>query len=155
MHNKQSGKEAMTTNKLCWALSALVLILAVYASNAKAETNLFVGAWSEHLISGDNLNEQHDLIAVEHNQWFAGRFINSYERETFAVAHKFKWSYGNLEGGVYVGAMRGYRSCYGDKGDSAKICPMVAPYLTWDAGPVNPQLFLMGEALAVSIRFSL
>src|SRR6056297_3617329 len=91
-HLSTSG-DSMKYNILWWSLAIIIGLMAAYAPYAKAETNLFVGAWSEHLISGDNLNEQHDLIAVEHNQWFAGRFINSYERETFAVAHKFKWSY--------------------------------------------------------------
>ena len=135
-----------------WALAAFVLVAGIYSSNVRSETNVFVGAWSEHLVSGDELNEQHDLIAIEHKDWFAGRFINSYDRVTAAVAHKFSWGYGELEGGFYAGAMRGYRSCYGDKGDSARICPMVAPYITWEAGTFSPQVFLMGEALAISIR---
>lgn len=143
----------MNTNRVCWALSLFILICAVWASNARAETNVFVGAWSKHVVSGSkDLNEQHDLIAIEHNDWFAGRFINSHDRETFALAHKWAWRHGKLEAGVYGGAMVGYRSCYGDNGDSAKTCPMIAPYLTWHTGPVNPQIFVMGEALAVSIR---
>lgn len=137
-----------------WALlGVLLLCAALYASNAKGETNLFVGAWSKHLISSsDNLNERHDLLAIEHNKWIAGRFVNSYNRNTVFAGRKWAWSYGKLSAGVYGGAMLGYRSCYGDNGSNAKLCPMAAPFVTWDTGVVNPQLFLLGEALAISAR---
>jgi len=143
----------MTTNKLCWALSALILILAIYASNAKAETNLFVGAWSKHLISKD-LNEQHNLVAIEHNGWFAGRFINSYNRESYAVARKFEWAAKDLRAGVYLGAVRGYTTCFGDDNSNTNTCPMAVPYITYDAA-VAPQVMLIGEAVAVSVRIRL
>ena len=136
-----------------WLLAGFVLICALWAGNAKAETNIFVGAWSKHLISDDEtLNEQHDLYAIEHNNWFAGTFKNSYNRESYAIARKFDWHYGKLEGGVYVGAVRGYRRCWGDDDSNTDTCPMIVPYLTWHTGLVNPQLFLLGEAVAVSIR---
>lgn len=136
-----------------WLAAGLILCLALYASNTKADTNIFVGAWSKHLISDDEtLNEQHDLYAIEHNGWFAGTFTNSYHRESYAVARKFDWRYGKLEGGVYVGAVRGYKKCFGDDDSNTDTCPLAVPYLTWHTGPVNPQLFLLGEAVAVSIR---
>lgn len=146
----------MTTEKVCWVMAGVLALMIVYAHQAKAETNVFVGAWSKHVVSSsDDLNEQHDLIAIEHNDWFAGRFINSYERETFAVAHKWAWRHGKLEAGVYGGAMRGYEKCYGDGDGTKNICPVAAPYLTWHTGPVNPQIMLFGEALAVSIRIEI
>lgn len=135
----------------CLVLSVIVLVLALYSANAKAETNLFVGAWSTHLTGGD-YNEQHDLIAVEHKNVIAGRFINSYSRETVFGAYKWAWNYKGLSAGVYGGLMHGYATCLGEDGSSKNVCPMVAPYVTWDAGPANPQVFLMGEAVAVSIR---
>ena len=54
-------------------LSFVILGSALYASNAEAETNLYVGAWSKHLVT-DGLNERHDLIAIEHDNWIAGTF---------------------------------------------------------------------------------
>lgn len=143
----------MTTNRICWLLAGLVLILAVWSGNAKAETYLYAGAWSKHLVS-EGLNEEHRLLAIEHNGWFAGRFTNSYDRESYAVARKFKWTYGELEGGVYVGAVRGYTRCWGDDDSSTNTCPLAVPYITYDA-PVAPQVMLIGEAVAVSIRIGL
>lgn len=145
----------MTTNRLCWLLAAVVLLASIYASNAKAETNVFVGAWSKHLISSsDNLNEKNRLFAVEHDGWFAGTFTNSYYRESYAVARKFEWRSSDLRAGVYVGAVRGYTRCYGNDDSNSDVCPLVVPYVTYDA-PVAPQIMLLGEALAISIKVRL
>lgn len=136
-----------------WAFAAFIIICAVWASNTRADTNVFVGAWSEHLFSGDDYNEEHRLLALEHDKVFAGYFRNSYDEDTFTAAYKLSERYGGLEAGVYVGAMYGYRHCLeGWANQSRRVCPMAAPFITWDAGPVNPQIFLLGEALAISIR---
>ena len=111
-------------------------------------------AWSKHLVT-DGLNERHDLIAIEHNNWIAGTFDNSYDRETWFAARKWSWKHGDLEAGVYAGAMRGYSTCFGDDGSGSNVCPMVAPYITWHAGPVSPQVFLLGEAIALTVRVAL
>lgn len=145
----------MTTNRICWLLSAFILLCAIGSQYAHGETYLYAGAWSKHLTSDEELNEQHNLVAIEHNNWFAGTFKNSYDRESYAVARKFSWSYAELEGGVFVGAVRGYRRCWGDDDSSNNTCPFAAPYVTWDAGPVNPTVFLLGEALAISVRIGL
>ena len=143
------------TKSAAWLLLSFVLLgAALYASNAQAETNLYVGAWSKHIAS-DGLNERHDLLAVERNGWISGRFDNSYNRETYFAAKKWAWKYKNIEAGIYAGAMRGYTTCWGEDGSNANVCPMVAPYITWDSGTVTPQIFLLGEAVAVSIRIAL
>lgn len=49
-----------------WLLSAFLIAAICYAANAKAETNVYLGAWSERLFSSDNLSEQHALVAIEH-----------------------------------------------------------------------------------------
>ena len=56
---------------------------------------------------------------------------------------------------MYGGAMRGYTTCYGHDGSGSNVCPMVAPFITLDVGPVSPQVFLLGEAVAVSIKIAL
>ena len=56
---------------------------------------------------------------------------------------------------MYAGAMRGYEEMFGIDDNDTKVWPFVAPYITWDAGPVNPQVFIFGEAVAVSIRIKL
>ena len=143
------------TQSATWLLLSFVIMgAALYASNAQAETYLYVGAWSKHIAS-DGLNERHDLLAVERNGWISGRFDNSYNRETYFAAKKWAWKHKNVDAGIYAGAMRGYTTCWGEDGSNADFCPMVAPYITWETGSVTPQVFLLGEAVAVSIRISL
>jgi len=97
-----------------WLLISFVLFgAALCASNAQAETNLYVGAWSKHIAS-DGLNERHDLLAVERNGWISGRFDNSYNRETYFAAKKWAWKYKNIEARyLRPGAMRGYTHMLG------------------------------------------
>lgn len=143
----------LTNNAIWIAFSFVILIAFLHADNAKGDA-LFVGAWSEHLISGEDLNEQHDLAAIEYGGWFAGRFENSYGRESYAVAKSFEWSGANLRAGVYVGAVRGYTRCWGNDDSNTDVCPLAVPYVTYDAA-VAPQLMLIGEALAITIRIRL
>lgn len=145
----------LTKNAL-WLWAAFVLVVMfTHSQNARGETNVFVGAWSKHITGTKDRNENHDLVAVEHNGWIAGTFENSHFRETWFAGHKWAWKYKGLEAGIIGGAMRGYTACFTDGGDSSVICPLAVPYATWEAGPVNPVVMLMGDALAVSIRISL
>ena len=144
----------ITNNILRLMLSFVILGAALSISNAEAETNLYVGAWSKHLVT-DGLNERHDLIAIEHDNWIAGTFENSYDRETYFAAKKWSWKHGDLEAGVYGGVMKGYTVCWGEDGSNANFCPMAAPYITWNSGRVTPQVFVLGDAIAVSIKISL
>ena len=145
----------MTINKLCWAFAVYILVAFVWSQNAKAETNVFVGAWSKHIGSGD-YNERHDLVAVEHNNVVAGYFRNSYNEDSFALAYDIDYSYGPLRAGVMAGAVYGYRHCLKGWADSdRKTCPMIAPYASFDMGPVSPTVLLLGNALAVTFRVEL
>lgn len=145
----------MTTNRICWLLAGLVLILAVWSGNAKAETYLYAGAWSKHF-GNEEYNEQHDLIAIEHKNVIAGYFRNSYDEDALTAGYKFKRDYGPLEAGVMAGAVYGYRHCFkGWAEQDRRVCPMLAPYVSWDAGPVNPTVLVLGNAVAISIRIEL
>jgi len=147
------GYSDMETKHIWWALSAFILVGALWAGNVKAETNLYAGAWSKHIFS-EGLNEEHGLIGIEHNKWMAARFTNSYNRESYAVARKFDWSAHGIHTGVYVGAVRGYTTCFGDDDSNTNTCPMAVPYITYDA-VVAPQVMLFGEAVAISFRIRL
>ena len=73
--------KALTKNAVWILLSFVILGAALSASNAEADTKVYLGAWSTHLVTDGDFNESHDLLAVEHNGWIAGRFVNSYSRE--------------------------------------------------------------------------
>lgn len=145
----------LTTDKVCWMFAALILILAVWSGNAKAEAAILLGGWSDHPISEAEYNEDHKATLIEYGSYMAGRFHNSYGRNTWAAAYGFSKQWGDWRGSVHVGAMYGYRSCYGDDGDSATICPMAYPALTYTAYPVQPQVGLLGEAVVFIVRVAL
>lgn len=142
----------MKTEWIYWAAAALILGMAVYSANAKAETAVILGGWSDHLITKDDYNENHKATIIEYGSYMAGRFTNSYDRNTWFVAYGWDKQLGDWRGSVHVGAMHGYRSCYGDDGNSAKVCPMAYPALTYTAYDVQPQVGLLGEAVVFIVR---
>ena len=138
-------------------LSFVILGSALYASNAQAETSIHAGALSYHVVTGHKVgyNSNHKLLAVEHNGFLVGRFSNSYDRTTAIAAYGWSKQWGNWRGAVYVGAMRGYRSCYGDDGDKAVVCPVAFPSLHYTAWRVEPGVLVLGEAVALTVRVAL
>jgi hypothetical protein len=135
-----------------WVAAIVVLALALWGSNARAETNIYAGAWSKHLITDGEYTSSHDLFAVEHKRIFAARFRNSYGRESYALGRTWTWSKGDVEAKVVLGAVRGYRGFYGDYDDKTRVLPLVVPMVSYTKYRVQPTVLLMGEALAVSIR---
>ena len=95
-----------------------LLVIALIASPTLAETSIHAGGFSYHVATGykNDYNNNHKLLAVEHNGLLVGRFSNSYDRTTAIAAYGWSKQWGNWRGAVYVGAVRGYRSCYGDEG---------------------------------------
>ena len=146
------------TKSTTWFLISFVLFgAALYASNAQAETSIHAGALSYHVVTGHKVdyNSNHKLLAVEHNGFLVGRFSNSYDRTTAIAAYGWSKQWGNWRGAVYVGAVRGYRSCYGDDGDKAVVCPVAFPSLHYTAWRVQPGVLVMGEAVALTVRIKL
>lgn len=133
----------------------VVLALCAVASKAGA-TTLYLGAWSKHL-DGGSYNETHDLVAVEHNRWIAGTLVNSYNDRTYIAGHGWDLAQGNdWRFRLYAGASYGYRSCEaGETGDSAKVCPLLVPELTYTKYRVKPAVMLFGGAVALSLKIAL
>ena len=136
---------------------AASLILALTATPTLAETSIHAGGLSYHVATGykNDYNNNHKLLAVEHNGLLIGRFSNSYKRTTAIAVYGWNRQWGNWRGAVYVGAMRGYRSCYGDDGDKAVVCPVAFPSLHYTTWRVQPGVFLLGEAIALTVRVAL
>jgi len=136
-------------------VTALTLLLLSEA--AFSDTAIHVGAFSYHIITGhkNDYNSNHKLVAVEHNKIFVGRFSNSYHRTTTVAAYGFERQWGDWRGVVYIGAVRGYRSCFGDGGHEAVICPVLVPTLHYTKYRVQPGILLLGEAVAFSLRMTL
>ena len=147
----------LTKNAAWLLLSFVPLGAALYARNAQAETSIHAGALSYHVVTGHKVdyNSNHKLLAVEHNGFLVGRFSNSYKRTTVIAAYGWSKQWGNWRGAVYVGATRGYRSCYGDDGDKAIVCPVAFPSLHYTAWRVQPGVLVLGEAVALTVRVTL
>lgn len=140
-----------------WAMVVFVAMVALWhANNAEAETALYAGAWSDHPFSNHEYNEDHRLIAFEHNQVFAGYFRNSYGEDSFATGYRFKRAYGDWEVGLLAGASYGYRSCIkGWEDQPRRYCPLIAPMVSYTKHRLQPTLVIMGPAVALSFRIEL
>lgn len=144
----------MTTSSTYWLAVWIVAALALLAHDAKADTAVHLGAYSYHVATGykTDYNSNHELTAIEHDGWLAGRFKNSYSRETQIAAKLYSRQWGNWRGTVGIGLSRGYRSCFGDDGDRAVVCPIAFPSLHYTRWRVQPGIVVFGEAVAISAR---
>lgn len=131
-----------------WYLAFFVLVAAVWAGNAKAEDEIYLGAWSKHFIKGE-YNEVHNLVGINYKSWVVARFDNSYNRETYLAGYDFRWSYQDLHAGVIAAVSYGYRECFGDNGSHARLCPTPIPYIGYDA-PVAPKLLFSHQMVAIT-----
>lgn len=135
-------------------LLLLVLLGLVVLAAAEAQADsLYTGAWSTHLSSGE-YNEQHDLIAYERDRYILGYFKNSYNDDTIFIAKHWYKDLHDLRVGVYGGVMYGYRDCLRGGADRGKrVCPMIAPAISLRTTQPSPTLFLLGTAVAISVRW--
>jgi hypothetical protein len=139
-----------------WLAAAFILFAAIYSHNANA-LSLHTGGYSYHVDTGHKYDytDWHRLAAVEYGSVMAGYFRNSYNRDSFVVGYGWSKQWGHWRGAVHVGAVYGYRSCYGDDGRSGRICPVAFPSLYWTRYRVQPGVILFGEALALTVRIEL
>jgi len=144
----------MKPKHLCWALAALLISSC---QPTYAETAIHLGGYSYHVATGHKVdyNDWHQLAAVEYGPYMAGHFKNSYGRDTTIAAYGWSKQWGDFRGSIHVGAMHGYRSCYGDEGETARICPVAFPALYWTKYRVQPGVIVFGEAVAATVRVAL
>lgn len=149
---KARNNVAMTTNKACWIMAAVLAVMIVWGNNAKAD-ELYLGAWSKHFIKGD-YNEVHNLVGINYNSWVVARFKNSYNRDTHLIGYDFRWSYQGLHAGIIAAVSHGYRECFGDNGNGPRFCPTPIPYIGYDA-PVSPKIIFSHQMVGVigTVRF--
>lgn len=126
------------------------------SAQSSAETYLNAGAWSHHIGDG-NYNETHNLVAIETKSFIGGYFENSYKDDSFFLAYRWEaWRFRDIDFSALAGGVYGYSHCTkGDDGGSKTLCPMIAPAATYTRFKVQPSLLLMGNALALSVRWGL
>jgi hypothetical protein len=137
--------------------SLILATLLAFSAPAMAETAIHAGGYSYHVATGhkNDYNDWHRLAAFEHGSVMAGYFRNSYDRDTFLAAYGWSHQWGNFRGAVHVGASYGYRSCYGDEGNTGRVCPVAFPSLYYTRYAVQPGVVVFGEAVAVTVRWEL
>lgn len=142
----------MKSRNIAMAIVAIILLVCVMGSHADT---LYFGGWSTHLGEPDApYNQSHEMLGYERGNVFAARFINSHNRESYAVAYAWKWQKADIQWGIYAGAVYGYRSCYGDDGEKTVYCPLLVPMVSYTKYAVQPTVLLMGNAATFAIRYS-
>ena len=136
------------------ASSVLTVTLLSISTVGYAQTAVHLGGWSHHIIT-DGLNSSHNAVMIEQGDWLVGRFTNSYDQPTSAIAYGQTWEKGNWKVSVHGGLVYGYSDCYSDKGDGRTWCPMVYPSLSYTKHRVQPTVGLIGEAFVLTIRVDL
>lgn len=138
----------------------LIVLLMTVSFNAFSD-GLYLGGWSQHFnTKGDGsitLNESHNIVAVEYNNWLVGYFKNSYNDDSGVVARKYRIMSGNnLSFDVAIGTVYGYRTCERrstyPNGSSKKWCPAVVPEISYTKYRVQPSVMVMSSAVVVAIK---
>lgn len=137
-------------------LIAVILTLTCVFANADT---LYTGAWSKH-IDDDPLvnNNTHALIAYEHRNIVVGYYDNSYSEDTVFTLYQYNVAtYGNIDLNVGVGISYGYSKCAYSKSDNnpREVCLIAVPEIVYTKYKVQPAILLLGNAVAISIKWEL
>lgn len=144
--------------KLAAAFMAVFLCL----NFAYAQTAIVFGGLSKHTTSRAD-NEFHRTFIIDHNNWFAGYFRNSFNDDSFALGKAFVRHESDFDVALNTGLVYGYRKsgkCYKTQsrqaGDPKILCPLVAPELRLKSLPLEPSISLYGfDALVLNLRIEL
>ena len=140
----------------------IILFIFVASCNyqpAFADTNLLLGAWSHHF-DKEAENESHDLVAITHSYYMLGYYKNSYDNDSIIAAFNLESEpSSNFSVFSYLGLVRGYETCYGDRARSdTKVlaCPYAVVGVKYHTGlGINPQFMLSGTVTVVTFSIPL
>ena len=121
----------------------------------KSEYSVFYAYKSVHLVTEDYTNSTHNMVGFRINSFVAGRFKNSYGRETFFLGVYGELEYEHFDLFGAAGAMKGYTKCYGeDPNGDATWCPMVAVGASYTGFGqyFKPTLYQLGDASAFGFK---
>lgn len=136
-------------------VAAVALALGMTGTALADDTYAYLGAVSDHPFSDEEYNENHKLAAIEYDSYMAGYFRNSYDEDALLLGYHKKFDLSeNIEAGIILGGMYGYRDCFGGWSDSdRKLCPAVAATLAYTKYDIQPIAYILGQALAVGARY--
>jgi hypothetical protein len=140
-------------------MKKLLLALAVMMPLcAQAEYAVYAGGWSKH-IGRDDLNGVHDAKLVEYDGFVSGEFTNSFNKLSYMAGYSFElYSKWDLTAGVKAGFVRGYTEENLGELDFLYIgndwSAMAAPYIRYDAYDLQPEVLVLGSAIALMFRYT-
>ncbi|AUR93887.1 hypothetical protein NVP1189B_61 [Vibrio phage 1.189.B._10N.286.51.B5] len=133
------------------------LLLAIVSVNAHA-ASIYLGGLSVHLSDPpshiDEWNNDNYLLALEHNNFIGGAFLNSFEDVTYFGAYKveaLKFEYINVN--LLLGVMYGYKEEDNDFLNVNGWQPMIAPQIEFKTPYVRPSILFTGSALTLIVGY--
>lgn len=135
----------------------MVLVIGV-CSRARADS-IYLGGWSVHAESAHATNATHHFFVLEHNNFIAGTFVNSYGDRTEVIGRRYPIdllpdSY--FKFAIAPTITHGYYTCYGERaGTHQKNCLMPVVEAQYTKYDVAPTLLLIdkGAVLMVNVKF--
>ena len=137
----------------------ILILLALLASQAHADTYLTLGGWSVHTSKQythhfspterekRDYNSSHNAVILEHNGYSAGYMRNSFDKDTFLAGYNYRYGDFSLTTAVATGYQE-LHTCIDIKNDLCLV--FVGSY----SMPYT-KLSLIGNALAISFEFKL
>ena len=121
--------------KIILILGGLLISCSTFADH---HFGVLVGAFTHHPFTtqpdgATPYNNDSDLLAIQYNQWHAGRFMNSYHHESYFVGRMFETS-GKFRVGVSVNVVTGY-----DK----RVLDVFGKHAVADESSYTPETLLM------------
>ncbi|EIZ1450459.1 hypothetical protein MOU93_004443 [Vibrio parahaemolyticus] len=146
---------------------ATIILVSTIISNGLGydfteDTSFYVTGFSKHVGVDGDFNEVHDLIGIEHKNFFIGTYNNSYYDQTYLATYNFKWSasehfesdiasYFNY--GFTAGMSYGYDCDYIDFAICKnKFMPVITPYIEFDKYFIKPNVSILGNAFFITFR---
>lgn len=122
-------------------------------------TSIYLGGWSAHLKSAAATNETHEFVVIEHDNYIAGTFINSYGDRTNVIGRKYDTNLlpdSDFNIAIAAAVTHGYYTCYGTKaGSYKKDCFMPVIELQYTKYDIAPTVLFIGRGavLLFNVKF--
>ena len=113
------------------------------------------------------LNENHNLLAVQYKNFMFGYFKNSFYEDSALLGYKIyhkEFFHSQFRFDLYTGVSYGYRDCFSKYSEtlmkdyseqSQKVCPLAVPMVTYTGSDlVQPYVALFGSALTVGLSWA-
>ncbi len=132
----------------------VAIFLMLLSLSCYGDTWIHTGMLSKHFTGGE-YNERHNLIGIEHDQWYVGYYNNSFNDDSFFLFRTYRWKpvFTNIKFGWKYGAISGYDN--GIEMFGTEVTPAFIPTLFFDYEPVSIDFNMLGSIYSVEFKFKL